>query len=138
MNRYKLADIREGMSAAFTVTVTGAMLESFHALSGDDNPLHNDEDYAKARGFKGRVVFGMLCAGFYSTLAGVYLPGEHCLLHEVNTKFKKPVFVGDTLTVRGAVVQKSEALGRIEIKADITNQRGEVVNKATIQAGVME
>ena len=75
------------------------MLEKFRDITSDVNPLHNDEAYAKERGYGGRVVFGMLCAGFYSTLAGVYLPGEHCLLHEVETKFKKPVFIGDTLTV---------------------------------------
>lgn len=137
MNRYTIEEIEVGMTASFPVTVTADMLESFHKLSGDDNPLHNDEAYAQERGYPGRVVFGMLCAGFYSTLAGVYLPGERCLLHEVNTKFKKPVFVGDTLTVSGTVSEKSEALRRITVKAVIKNQHGETVNKGTIQAGVL-
>lgn len=138
MNRYRLEDIRVGMAESFSVTVTGAMLEGFHALSGDSNPLHTDDEYARARGFQSRVVFGMLCASLFSTLAGVYLPGERCLLHELQTKFKKPVFVGDTLTVSGTVSEKSEALRRITVKARIVNQHGETVNKATIKAGVLE
>lgn len=138
MNSYRLSDLSVGVTEQFSVAVTGEMLETFHRLSGDDNPLHNDEDYAKARGFQSRVVFGMLCASLFSTLAGVYLPGEYCLLHELNTKFKRPVYVGDTLTISGAVTEKSEALRRVTVKAKITNQNGVVVNKATIKAGVLE
>lgn len=138
MNHYKLADITVGLTESFTVTVTADMLDAFRDYSGDVNPLHNDADYAKARGYADRVVFGMLCAGFYSTLAGVYLPGEFCLLHEVNTKFKKPVFIGDVLTVSGKVVEVQDAYGRIEIDARIVNQDGVTVNRGRIIAGVTE
>lgn len=137
MNSYKFEDISVGMTGCFTVTVTDEMLTQFREISGDVNPLHNSEEFAKARGYKSRVVFGMLCASLYSTLAGVYLPGENCLLHEVDTKFKKPVFVGDTLTIEGVVIEKSEAVRQITLKAVIKNQTNEVVNKATIKAGVL-
>ncbi len=138
MNHYKLSDLSVGMSESFTVTVTAEMLDQFRAFSGDLNPLHNDADYARGRGYAGRVVFGMLCAGFYSTLAGVYLPGEYCLLHEVDTKFKNPVFIGDRLTVSGTVRELQAAYGRIEIDARIVNQDGKTVNRARILAGVTE
>lgn len=137
MNRYQLEDISVGMTERFTVTVTDTMLAQFRDMSGDLNPLHNDEAFATARGYKGRVVFGMLCASLYSTLAGVYLPGENCLLHEVSTKFKKPVFVGDTLTVEGTVAEKSDAVNQITVKAVIRNQDSEIVNRAVIKAGVL-
>lgn len=72
----------------------------------------------------------------FSTLAGVYLPGEHCLLHGVECKFAKPVFIGDTLTITGTVVNVSEAVAEAEIKAVITNQDGKRVTRGIIKAGL--
>ena len=69
-------------------------------------------------------------------LAGVYLPGEHCLLHGVECKFAKPVFIGDTLTITGTVVNVSEAVAEAEIKAVITNQDGKRVTRGIIKAGL--
>ena len=73
---------------------------------------------------------------FRSTLAGVYLPGEHCLLHGVECKFAKPIFIGDTLTVKGTVVGVSEIGSEAEIKAVITNQDGKRVTRGIIKAGL--
>ena len=100
------------------------------------SPIHIDEDYARGRGYPGRVVYGMLGASFFSTLAGVYLPGEHCLLHGVECKFARPVFIGDTLTVTGTVLRVSEAVAEAEIKAVITNQEGKKVTRGIIRAGL--
>lgn len=136
MNHYMLADLAVGHTESFTTAVTAEMLEKFRDVTGDVNILHNDEDYARAKGYPGRVVYGMLVASLYSTLAGVYLPGEFSLLHEVDAKFKKPVFVGDTLTVTGVVTEISETFGRIEIDARIVNQDGKTVNRGKILAGV--
>ena len=97
---------------------------------------HMDAEYAQKRGYPGRVVYGMLGASFFSTLAGVYLPGEHCLLHGVECKFAKPVFIGDTLTITGTVVNVSEAVAEAEIKAVITNQDGKRVTRGIIKAGL--
>ena len=99
MNHYTLAEMTPGLTEEFTVTVTPEMMDAFRAITGDVSPIHIDADYARGRGFPGRVVYGMLGASFFSTLAGVYLPGEHCLLHGVECKFAKPIFIGDTLTV---------------------------------------
>ena len=117
MNHYTLADMTPGLTESFTVTVTEEMMDAFKAITGDCSPIHVDADYAKGRGYPGRVVYGMLGASFFSTLAGVYLPGEHCLLHGVECKFAKPIFIGDTLTVTGTVVNVSEAVSEAEIKA---------------------
>lgn len=105
-------------------------------LTGDVSPIHIDADYAKDRGFPGRVVYGMLGASFFSTLAGVYLPGEHCLLHGVECKFAKPIFIGDVLTVKGTVERVSEIGSEAEIKAVITNQDGKRVTRGIIKAGL--
>ena len=125
-----------GLTESFTVTVTEGMMAAFEAITGDCSPIHVDADYAKGRGYPGRVVYGMLGASFFSTLAGVYLPGEHCLLHGVECKFAKPIFIGDTLTVTGTVTNVSEAVAEAEIKAVITNQDGKRVTRGVIRAGL--
>lgn len=136
MNSYTLAQLTPGVTESFTVTVTADMMDKFYAITGDNSPIHMDAGYAAARGFAGRVVYGMLGASFFSTLAGVYLPGEHCLLHSVESKFAKPIFIGDTLTVSGVVEEVNETFGEITIKAAITNQNGKKVTRAVIKAGV--
>ena len=136
MNSYTLAELRPGMTESFTVTVTEEKMELFRQLSGDESPIHIDAEYAQQRGYPGRVCYGMLGASFFSTLAGVYLPGEHCLLHSVETKFAKPVFIGDTLTVRGEVTEVNPVFGEITIRASLTNQDGKKVTRGLIKAGV--
>ena len=136
MNHYTLADMQPGLTESFTVTVTQEMMDAFLGITGDCSPIHVDEEYAKGRGYPGRVVYGMLGASFFSTLAGVYLPGEHCLLHGVECKFARPVFVGDTLTISGTVTHVSEAVSEAEIKATITNQEGKKVTRGIIRAGL--
>ncbi|MBE5038003.1 MaoC family dehydratase [Subdoligranulum sp. DSM 109015] len=136
MNHYTLAEMQPGLTQSFTVTISQEMMDAFLNLTGDCSPIHVDEEYAKGRGYPGRVVYGMLGASFFSTLAGVYLPGEHCLLHGVECKFARPVFVGDTLTVSGTVTHVSEAVGEAEIKAVITNQDGKKVTRGIIRAGL--
>lgn len=135
MNCYSFDDIEIGMEERFQRTITAEMMEQFKLLSGDINPLHCNEEYACGLGYPGRVVYGMLTAALYSTLAGVYLPGEKCLLHSVNAKFRKPVFIGDTLQVSGRVSEKNETFNICTVKAEISNQTGEKVSKAIIEFG---
>lgn len=138
MNHYRLADLTPGVTESFTVTITEEMMAQFYAITGDNSPIHMDADYAAGRGYPGRVVYGMLGASFLSTLAGVYLPGEHCLLHGVDLKFAKPIFIGDTLTVSGVVDEVNDTFREIIIKASIVNQDGKKVTRAVIRAGVAQ
>ena len=135
MNEYTFEKIQIGQEEHFEHTITAAMMAQFEELSGDVNPLHCSEDYAKSQGYPCRVVYGMLTSSLYSTLAGVYLPGKYCLLYGVDSKFRKPVFIGDALTVNGKVTEKNETFQMIVVKANITNQKGEKVSKATLEIG---
>ena len=135
MNSYTWEDLQPGLAATFEVGVTERMMRDFLATSGDENPLHIEEEYATDRGFRGRVVYGMLTASFYSTLAGVYLPGKHCLLHGLSVDFNAPVYVGDRLRVRGEVAYKNDTFKRIEIDARIENQAGVLVSKGRLRLG---
>ena len=138
MNSYTFNQINIGDSESFVCDITEEKMRLFYELSGDCSPIHMNSDYAAKRGYEGRVCYGMLLASFFSTLAGVYLPGEHCLLHSVDSKFVSPVFIGDTLTVSGTVTEKNELFKEITIKADIKNQKGKKVCRAVIKAGLAE
>jgi len=138
MNIYTFSDIYEGLEESFDVTITSDMMDKFLDISNDTNPLHVDVNYAKEKGFKDRVVYGLLTSSFYSTLAGVYLPGKYCILQGLDIQFSKPVFIGDILTISGKVKYINQSYKQLEIKAIIRNQNNEKVSKATIKAGLMD
>ncbi|SOC04309.1 MaoC family dehydratase [Pseudobutyrivibrio ruminis] len=132
MNNYTFDELTVGMTESFKVKITEEMLDAFKGITGDVNPLHNDEEFAKAKGHPGRVAYGMLTASFLSTLAGVYIPGERSLIQQVETKFAKPVYIGDELTVTGEIVELVESVQRLELKVTITNQDGKKVLRGTM------
>ncbi len=136
MNDYTYEEIQIGHKESFTVTVTQEMMDKFRDITGDINPLHNDEDYALSKGHKGKVAYGMLTGSLLSTLAGVYLPGKKSLIQEVKIKFAKPVYVGDTVTVEGVVDEKNDTYSLLMLKITIRNQDGDKVCRGTMQIGV--
>lgn len=138
MNTYTFEDIQIGMKEEFTVKVTDDMLHSFKGITGDINPLHCDKDFALKQGYKSCVAYGMLTASFMSTLAGVYLPGEYSLIHEVEQKFVLPVFPGDNLKIVGQVIDKNETFHYFDIKVIITNQDGKKVLRGKMKVGVLD
>ncbi len=136
MNDFRYEEIKTGHKESFTVNITEEMMSAFRQITGDINPLHNDEDYAKEQGHKGRVAYGMLTASLLSTLAGVYIPGKRSLIHEVKIKFAKPVYIGDTLTIEGEVEEKNDTYSLLMLKVTIRNQDGNKVCRANMQVAV--
>ena len=94
MNKFTYKDLEIGHKEAFTVNVSKEYQDAFRNFTKDVNPLHLDSRFARENGYEDCVVFGMLTASYYSTLAGVYLPGEKSLIHSVEIKFLKPVYMG--------------------------------------------
>lgn len=133
---YDIAEV--GMEESFQVTVTEDMMEKFMSITGDRNPLHTDAAYARSRNYEDKVVYGMLTASFYSTLAGMYLPGKYSLIHSMDNKFLRPVYVGDTLTVSGIVKEKEDAYRMLILSLLIKNQRGDKIAKGTMQIKVLD
>ena len=142
MNEYTFDEITVGQSESFVRTVTPEMEDAFRAITGDENPLHRDDDFAREIGegrFPSHVAFGMLTASFYSTLAGMYLPGKYSLIHSFDRiDFKKPVFSGDELTITGTVRAKLDDLKLLFVDAVIRNQKNQVVSKAGIKVLVLK
>lgn len=136
MNEYKFENLEIGQKESFQVVITEKMVDSFRKLTGDVNPLHIDDGFAKEVGdgkFSRHISFGMLTASFYSTLAGVYLPGKYSLIHSIDIKFQKPVYAGEQLEIEGKIISKQEALKLIEIKAIIYNGQRNKVSQAKIR-----
>lgn len=142
MNEYKYADITVGMEASFQRIITTDMEDAFRKISGDENPLHKDDGFAREVSggkFLGHAVFGMLTASLYSTMAGMYLPGKYSLIHSLEEiSFMKPVFAGDELTVCGKVVDKNDSLKLIILKVTIKNQDNKTVSRAKMKVLVMK
>ena len=142
MNEYTIEEIQVGMSASFKILITKEMEDSFRVITGDENPLHKEDDFAleiSGGNFKGHAAFGMLTASFYSTVAGMYLPGKYSLIHSFDEiSFMKPVFVGDELTVNAEVIDKDEALKMIRLKIIIKNQDNKKVSRAKMKVLVMK
>ena len=138
MNAYSYDEIETGQKESFSVTVTEEAVNAFRGFTGDINPLHNDAEYAKEKGYDGRVAYGMLTASYLSTLAGVYLPGEKSLIQGVDIKFSRPVYIGDRLEIEGEVSEKNDTFNVIKLKVSVKNQDGKKVLKGSMQIGVLE
>ncbi len=104
---YYIEDLREGMEASFSKTVTEADIVLFAGVSGDTNPVHIDEEAAKQSVFEGRIAHGMLTASYLSTVLGTRLPGPGCIYLSQSLRFKGPVRIGDTVT---AIVRVKEIM----------------------------
>ena len=98
LHGYFIEDLTVGMSASYAKTITEADIVIFAGISGDNNPLHLNEEFAKESIFKGRIAHGMLTAVFISTVLGTKLPGPGCVYMNQEVKFRAPVRPGETVT----------------------------------------
>ena len=95
-----LEDLALGQAAEATRTVGESDVERFAEVSGDDNPVHLDEAFARTTVMKGRVAHGMLLGGFISALIGGQLPGHGAIYMSQTLRFRRPVRIGDAVTTR--------------------------------------
>ena len=113
-----LDEISMGQEAEFSKTVTEADIEMYAKVSGDVNPVHMDEEFAKTTIFKTRIAHGMLSAGFISAILGTKLPGPGCIYLSQSLKFLAPVMIGDTVTARATVTAIVPEKKRVTLKTD--------------------
>lgn len=105
---YCFEDLSVGMSASFGKTITEADVVLFAGISGDINPAHINEEFARSTRFKTRVVHGALSASLISAVLGTKLPGPGCLYVSQTSNFRAPVKPGETVTAQ-AIVSKLDA-----------------------------
>jgi len=125
MPRYE--DIAVGDSASFAKTVSESDIYTFAGVTGDLNPAHIDEEYARGTMFKGRIAHGMLGAGFISAVLGTRLPGPGTIYLSQELRFKAPVRIGDTATATCKVTAKDDSKRRLTIETVVVNQDGKVI-----------
>jgi len=122
-----LPEIEVGDSCNHAFTVTGKMIDAFAEATGDRNPVHLDEEFARTSIFKTRVAHGMLSAGFISAVLGNLFPGVGTIYLSQTLQFRKPVFIGDRITARVTALEKIEDKNRLRLETVCTNQDGEAV-----------
>ena len=119
LHGYYLEDLEVGMSASYAKTITDADVVLFAGLSGDNNPIHINDEYAKTTPFKQRIVHGMFSAALISTVAGTRLPGPGAIYVDQQLKFKAPVHIGDTATATLTVTDIDERRRRVKCRTDV-------------------
>ncbi|MGD0142417.1 MAG: MaoC family dehydratase [Rhizomicrobium sp.] len=129
---YYIEDLKPGLAESFSKTVTERDIELFGEVSGDVNPVHFDEEFAKGTIFKGRIAHGVLSASYISTVLGMKMPGPGTIFMSLTTRFKAPVRIGDTVTatctVREVVADKRRVLFDCVCKVgDVTVVDGEAL-----------
>jgi acyl dehydratase len=124
-------EIQIGDKASFAKTITETDVYLFAGISGDFNPLHVDEEYAKTTDFKTRIAHGGLAASLLANVLGMKLPGLGTIALEVTQKFRNPVYFGDTVTVTVEVTKKVDRMKVVEMNILWTNQKGQVVSKGS-------
>jgi 3-hydroxybutyryl-CoA dehydratase len=116
-----------GMQASFSKTISEADVYLFAGISGDFNPMHVNEEFARLTQFGRRIAHGALPQCLIAPVLGMKLPGLGTVVVEITTRFRAPTFFGDTITATAEVVEKLEAKKRIRMNLLWTNQRGETV-----------
>lgn len=114
-----------GTRVSHMKTVTEADIVMFAGVSGDFNPIHTCEEYAKKTFFGGRIAHGVIAIGLISA-AMTKLPGLVIFLSDSN-RFLAPVKIGDSITATAEVIKAKKDKGIITLKVACTNQKGETV-----------
>jgi len=122
-------EIKIGDSASLVRTLNRDDIRLFAVMSGDVNPSHVDDDYAKSDMFHEIVAHGMWSGALISTLLGTKLPGPGTVYLGQTLRFSRPVALGDTVTVSVKAATKDEQKHRVTFDCECRNQRGEVVIK---------
>ena len=130
---YSFNEIEIGLEHHFEICINEKLEEDFAKISGDFNPLHMNEEYAKETKFKKRICHGMLLGSFFSRLIGMYLPGKKALYFSQNLNFVEPCFINDIVIVNGKIIDKSEATKIIKIETTIKNTTGKVLVEGIAQ-----
>jgi 3-oxoacyl-[acyl-carrier protein] reductase len=96
--------------------MTPALMAAFRDLSGDDNPMHLDDIFACAHGFRGRIAYGNLLGAMLSRLVGVELPTREVLILRQTLEFRQPAYMGEEIRLAAEVTAVHEAVRSIQLK----------------------
>ncbi|MFI5033283.1 MAG: MaoC family dehydratase [Reyranellales bacterium] len=133
MNGLYLEDLKVGMSAMFGKTVTEADIVAYAGVSGDTNPIHLHDGFARTTRFGQRIAHGMLSGSFISAVIGTKLPGPGSVYISQTMNFMAPVLIGETITAVATVTAIDERRRRVTLKTQCLNGDKVVIDgEATI------
>ena len=116
-----------GEEATLTRIVSDDDIKTFARVSGDDNPVHMNDAYARGSMFGGRIAHGMLVAGLISAVLGTILPGPGAIYMSQQLRFLAPVRPGDQVTARAVVTEWNPDKGRVTLLTEVNNQENVTV-----------
>ena len=122
-----IQELEVGDQAESSKTISESDIYGFAGITGDFNPAHVNEEYARGTFFKGRIAHGMLVGGLVSAVLAMQLPGPGAIYVRQSFEFKAPVRIGDTVTARVEVVAVDREKNRVQIRTSCTNQTGALV-----------
>jgi len=128
MNGLFLEDLKVGQSAMFGKTVSEADIAAFAGVSGDTNPIHLHEGFARTSRFGQRIAHGMLGGSYISTVIGTKLPGPGAIYVSQTMNFMAPVIVGDTITAVATVTAIDDRRRRVTLKTQCLNGEKVVID----------
>jgi 3-hydroxybutyryl-CoA dehydratase len=120
-------ELKVGDTAKFAKTIAESDVYLFAGVTGDLNPAHVNEDYAKDTYFKTRIAHGMLSASFISTVIGTMLPGPGTIYMRQEVSFLAPVRIGDTVTATVEVAEIIAEKKKVRLKTYCINQENKTV-----------
>lgn len=118
-----------GDTAEISKTITERDVQSFADVTGDHNPVHVDEEFARATRFGRRIAHGMLSASLISSALANQLPGEGTIYLSQSLQFLAPVYLDDTVTARVTVTKIREDKPIVTLETVCVNQRDELIIK---------
>lgn len=116
LNKIPLSQIKVGMKASYSQTVTDSDIKTFAGISGDRNPVHLDKNYAENSRYKKRIAHGLITASYFSALFGTKIPGEGCVYVSQTLFFKRPVYIDDTVVATVEVTKVDIDKSRVFFK----------------------
>ena len=134
----KYSKINVGDTAQIYHIITHDDIKKFVDLSGDDNRLHIDNEFASKTSFKKPVAHGMIGASFISTIIGTKIPGDGALWNAQSLEFLLPIRIGDKLKIIATVSKKIDRQNSIELQTDIFNQHRQKVTSGIAKVKIIE
>lgn len=128
--------LNEMFKHQFTVTLD--VYNHFQMCSNDWNPLHTDEEFARAKGFSEKVMYGNILNAFLSYFIGECLPTKDVIIHSQDIAFKNPVFMNEILNFEAFVSGVYEAVNAVEFKYKFIKPGGKTAAKGLIQIGLLK
>lgn len=129
---FAIDEIKVGMTASYSQTITDADIKAFAGVSGDHNAVHLCEEYAESSRYKKRIAHGLLTASFFSAIFGTKLPGEGCVYVGQDLQFKRPVYLNDTVVATVTVLKVDAVKRRVTFDTTCT-VKGKVVTAGTAE-----